>query len=362
MTFENLHPFEMAICGDSGSGKTTLIASIIKELSSDYTTAYFKEASHSFHMDRKGKDTWMAKEAGGERIAITSPGEIALLGKNPQDPLLLKDHLLHADILFIEGLREKADILVFSGSERDRFFLKGDTRHLLAITGKKRPSPCPLPFFHRDDITGICRFIKSIWQKKISQIPLMGLLLAGGQSKRMGKDKATLSYRALPQARHYFNLLEEICDKVYLSRSPGQTDIPDLPVIEDRHHGFGPVGGILSAFHRHRHAAWMIVACDMPFIDNKSIGELREKRNPFRLATCFFNPEKKWPEPLLAIYEMKAFHKLGSSLFNGITCPRKILSSSPIKQLDPVDPAILKNINTPDEYHHACAIIQGGHP
>ena len=353
---------EISFCGDSGSGKTTLITALIKKFSKDFQTGYLKHTSHSFEMDIKGKDTWKAKEAGGHRVGICSPNKAAFLWKDSQDKDLLKENFIDCDILLVEGFKELplSKILIWTGSTKDHAFLHRHDFHdnLLAIVGTDHPPSCSLPFFHRDDIESIGDFIKKIWQKKISSTPLYGLILAGGRSKRMGSDKVGLSYRGISQAEYYFNLLQEHCQQTYLSRSSLQEGFSHFPVIEDCYQGLGPIGGILSAFHRHPHAAWLVQACDMPFVNQEALIQLLEERNPFRLATCFFNSKKKWPEPLLAIYEKKAAYKLGTYLARGIKCPKKILSHSPIQCVRPNDSTILDNINTLDEYRNAHAKIQ----
>ena len=46
---------------------------------------------------------------------------------------------------------------------------------------------------------------------------LNGLVLAGGKSTRMGKDKGQISYHGIPQSTYLYNLLKDICDNTFLS-------------------------------------------------------------------------------------------------------------------------------------------------
>ena len=85
------------------------------------------------------------------------------------------------------------------------------------------------------------------------EIPLNGLLLAGGKSSRMGHDKASmvLGPDGLTQARRSLGLLLPFCQRVYLSLREGQS-VPEggvgFPVLRDSGEVRGPLRGILSAF------------------------------------------------------------------------------------------------------------------
>src|SRR5262245_57691398 len=96
------------------------------------------------------------------------------------------------------------------------------------------------------------------------QSGLYGLFLAGGQSKRMGREKATLKYHGLSQADHYSALLAKFCEKVFLSCREDQRHVfaaPMYPLIYDRkkYADCGPLGGMLSAMARHPRVSWIVL-------------------------------------------------------------------------------------------------------
>ena len=83
-----------------------------------------------------------------------------------------------------------------------------------------------------------------------SDLPdLKGLVLLGGLSRRMGADKAQLSYHGQPQALWAYEALQTVCASVFLSAGTNQdlAGLQDLPVIRDRYHNLGPAAGLLSA-------------------------------------------------------------------------------------------------------------------
>ncbi len=187
---------------------------------------------------------------------------------------------------------------------------------------------------------------------------LFGLLLAGGQSRRMGRDKASLSYDGRSQPERVAKLLKTQCQEVFVSLRVGQ-ETPDgvrnLPIVLDSAERSGPMAGILSAFREKPSAAWLVVACDLPLIDSATLDNLVENRDPTHVATAYRSSSDSLPEPLFAIYEAHAVDILLDFESQGIFCPRKILISSKTHLLDPVNPRALENVNTPQDYE---AILQ----
>lgn len=186
------------------------------------------------------------------------------------------------------------------------------------------------------------------------KVPVYGLVLAGGFSRRMGCDKALLDYHGIPQGRWTGKLLEQVCEKVYYSCRDGQ-DLgpgPDLSDtrIHDREEGQGPIGGILLAHEKHSEAAWLVVACDLPRLSVETLKFLLESRAPEKLATAYNSAHGGLPEPLCAIYEPAAFAALKESFESGLKCPRKFLiNSDPVHLIDLPDRVALDNANTPEE-------------
>lgn len=189
-----------------------------------------------------------------------------------------------------------------------------------------------------------------------------GLVLAGGRSSRMGQDKALLNYRGRPQVDVCFDLLSSLCARVLVSIRKDQ-DARRHPVIHDRYEYPGPLNGILSAFATHPDHAWLVVACDLPFLDEATLRELLRRRDPARPATAFRSHHHEGlPEPLCAIYEPAMAARLRDFAGHGITCPRKALIRSDTLLLDLPDPLALENANRPEEFAAARAAWQATTP
>src|SRR5688572_31181960 len=117
-----------------------------------------------------------------------------------------------------------------------------------------------------------------------------GLVLAGGASSRMGRDKAALSYHGQTQLAWTYELLSEVCAATFVSVRPDQRDEPTragFPQVVDLQPGTGPIAGISAALQQHPKAAWLVVACDLPFITREVLTNLIEHRDPTAVATAY---------------------------------------------------------------------------
>ena len=195
--------------------------------------------------------------------------------------------------------------------------------------------------------------------------PLYGLVLAGGASKRMGKDKATLAYHGKTQLEWSFETLSEFCDSTFVSVRPDQRSEPAraaFPQIVDLQPGIGPIAGISAALASRPNAAWLVLACDLPFLSRATLEYLIAHRDVSRIATAFRSTHDRLPEPLCAIWEPASLSHVAAWIASGKECPRKLLINSDVALLEQVDARALDNINTPEEFGGARAALQESTP
>jgi molybdopterin-guanine dinucleotide biosynthesis protein A len=187
--------------------------------------------------------------------------------------------------------------------------------------------------------------------------PLFGLVLAGGKSKRMGRDKGLLSPNGKPQRDHLFDLLQPLCEQTFYSIREDQTqELPEgRAFIVDLYEGLGPKGAIMSAFKSHPSNAWLIVATDLYLLNKELLQLLIEKRNPRKNATVIVNKDTGYYEPLITIWEPLSMGFLQRDLDKGITCPRKTLMNIDVQLIENAPTLPLTNANHPenmnDIYH-----------
>lgn len=188
---------------------------------------------------------------------------------------------------------------------------------------------------------------------------LCGLVLAGGRSSRMGRDKAVLLHpdgRTL--ARRTFDLLLEAgCETVVLSLRHDQeipegfSDVEDLSVVCDpAGESVGPIAGIVSGMRLHEDADWLVLACDLPRLDLATLSTLVDSKKVGEKFLSYRSEFDGLPEPLCALYASDSLPVLEQAQADDFRCPRKILIRNDCRLLEPVTRRALDNANTPEDW------------
>ncbi|MFK8009797.1 MAG: NTP transferase domain-containing protein [Saprospiraceae bacterium] len=265
---------------------------------------------------------------------------------NEQDLILVNGNHFKAksQIVVIDPKKEKSlekkldrltnvDLILMAGEEKSIYpFLKSHLKDWAYI-----------PVLHFSQTNKIAEFILG---NVLLQIPkLNGLVLAGGKSVRMGKDKGALDYHGKPQREFMADLLGQFCEETYISVRVNQGVESEYELLEDTFVGLGPFGAITSAMRKNPNTAWLVVACDLPLLDEKTLQLLVENRNSSKVATAIYNPETDFPEPLITIWEPRSYQVMLNFLTQGYSCPRKVLINSEIELLKVEDTKVLLNVN-----------------
>jgi molybdopterin-guanine dinucleotide biosynthesis protein A len=371
-------PF-LCIAGHSGVGKTTLLEDLIKRFSAeDFSVGYYKHDAHRFVIDKEGKDTHRARSAGAGIITINDPNHFAMVGDNNFKKWTITHALEQCDCILIEGYKQSPfNKIVFLDAKGD-LPIPLETHGIKAVihqgtVNDRRIQEKMIPLFHRDDLKGIYEFVRTHFISCAS--PLYGAVFVGGQSKRMGKPKFSLSYNnGVPETERMTKLLRPFCEKVFLSSRSDQdmgelVDLPDVERINDDHIGLGPVGGLATLMSRHPDKAWMITACDMPFLKEENFELILNERDPLRYGTCYTqerahkkrsenNEEARATpgfEPMCAIYEPKFILPLYESMSRQELSLTRTIRELPFKLVNVPGEyrSNFMNTNTPEEYETA---------
>lgn len=192
--------------------------------------------------------------------------------------------------------------------------------------------------------------------------PLHALVLAGGRSTRMKRDKAALEYLGRPQLEQAFALAREVAAEAFVGVRADQRDDPlrsRFPLLADAPGLAGPIAGIRAAQQHAPDVAWLVLACDLPFLGATALRGLVAARDPSRDATAYRSAHDGLPEPLCAIYEPRSAAKLATFVASGRDCPRKFLLNADTLLIEPHDARALDNVNSTEEYFRA---MQDLHP
>jgi molybdopterin-guanine dinucleotide biosynthesis protein A/molybdopterin converting factor small subunit len=195
----------------------------------------------------------------------------------------------------------------------------------------------------------------------VATAPLYGLVLAGGRSTRMQRDKAVIEYRpGETQLDNVMKLLRPRVSRAFVSVRPDQRADAARSAwhqIVDRGEVDGPIAGISAALGEHPDAAWLVLACDLPFIDAHTLDTLIAARDRTCDATAFRSSHDGLPEPLCAIYEPGARASIAAHIAGGRNCPRKYLINAKTRLLEQPNPRALDNVNTVSEYGAAMSAL-----
>lgn len=208
-----------------------------------------------------------------------------------------------------------------------------------------------IPMLKMEDTNALIKLISERMEE--SRPPVKGLVLAGGKSVRMGRDKGEIEYHGKSQRTYAADLLASHCEEVYISCRPdqiGELEVKEkYPLLPDTISGLGPYGAILSAFRQDPNAAWLVIACDLPLVDETSVKHLIDNRSSKNIATAFHNETTGFPDPLFTLWEPKSYARLLHFLSLGYSCPRKMLINSDSHVIEPRDQNVLSNVNTPED-------------
>ena len=187
------------------------------------------------------------------------------------------------------------------------------------------------------------------------------IVLAGGASKRMGRDKTLLQVKGVPMIKRVVDAALKVSSEVIVvtgskraSKQISKVIGGDVTIVEDEERGWGPLMGILTGCKRARAEYVAIVPCDAPFLNPKVLAEL------FKRAEGHDAAIPRWPngylEPLHSVYRRQAIldvvqelAKRGSrSILRLIESLKDVIYVS-VEELKLVDEKLLTffNVNTP---------------
>lgn len=190
-----------------------------------------------------------------------------------------------------------------------------------------------------------------------SETRICGIVLAGGLSSRMGRDKLLLSVHGdgKDMLTCTFELLSKVTDRVFVScRTPEGVAFPVIPDDMERQ---GPLGGILTTLRRLR-APLLVLSCDLPFMDRPTLHRLlaaRTARRPGTIMTSYREEKTGVLEPLVSIYEPECLPWFEEAQAGGLRKLGMVIPESLRTEISYTLPTALPffNINYPADFEAA---------
>jgi len=184
-----------------------------------------------------------------------------------------------------------------------------------------------------------------------------GIVLCGGKSSRMGRDKAWLPWRGQPMVAHVVSILRPIVDEVVVVAS-GASELPtlDARVVRDREPALGPLAGIREGLEQIRADFAFVTGTDAPFLTPAFVRALLS-------YGCAAAPEiDGHVQTLAAVYPRSASERITAMLATGRARPLWLLEEIGYRKISAdelPDPQSVRGFNTPAEYLAAVRETEG---
>jgi len=288
-----------AICGWSGSGKTSLIETVVPHLCrKGLKVAVLKHAHHEIQVDHPGKDS--------DRL-FRSGADVFLKGS--QEGFMRSREVAHFNqAAILNSLPLKYDLVLVEGHKNlplPKVWLENPAQgstppEVEGIVATLPPGSGRLESF----LSILDDWLAQQWLKT----PILGCVLIGGQSSRMGHPKHMIQKNGRTWIERTVELLDQVTSRVMVA---GTGTLPqsvrDCDRLVDVPNVRGPMAGILAALRWAPRASWLVTACDLPLLSLPALEWLLSTRAPGVWATL---PRLKGPEdgiePLLAHYDFRS--------------------------------------------------------
>ena len=178
-----------------------------------------------------------------------------------------------------------------------------------------------------------------------------GVVLAGGQSSRMGRDKALIEVDGATLLDRSIELMRPHAREILVIGDPSKYDVAHATVIPDDQPGKGPLGGIVTGIRRARYVRLLVLAVDLPNLDDRLLIALKHALEPGVDAAVPRHGELI--EPLAGAYHRHAIETFEQCLDRGVLKMSAALEKIRTTYLDitpgeegwPTD--LFRNLNTP---------------
>ncbi len=333
----------LAVCGFSGSGKTTLLEAVISRMvDRGIDVAVVKHDAHGITIDHPGKDSDRLFRAGAD-VALRSPEELVLRwhGRSAPDlPAVLRLLAAGCDMVLVEGHKSTSLPKIWLLAE-------GASQPPREVEGILEVLPWNGPRVEMAERI-VLELLESAWRQR----PVVGGVLIGGASRRMGQPKQLLERGGRSLVEGVVDVLRCVVDDVVLL---GEGELPEaikgMPRVADPPGLGGPIAGLLGALRWCPEAAWVVMSCDLPFATDDGVRWLLGQRGVGRWAVLPRSDDGRL-EPLFATYEPQSRMLLERLVSEGRMAPRRIADHS--KVANPSLPGAIVDqwisINTPEEY------------
>lgn len=369
----------ISFVGRHNSGKTTLLVKVISELvSRGLNIGSIKHHGHpDFDIDYPGKDSYRHREAGSCDVVVVSPARMARITEINVEPSCdeVVASMPNHDLVIVEGYRQSGLPVVEvlrQENERDipaakQFCEEGHVRGVVpvaVVTNMDSVASCAkkrgIAAFGINDVQGVADFL----QCNYARPKLTVAIQAGGESRRMGRSKATVAFLGRPLIERIVERVAPVADEIVITTNEAENlafldelnlDC-ELRLVPDVYEERGALRGLYSALSAASNPCVAVVACDMVFASASLIAH-EAVALQMRRADAVVPCNKFGFEPFHALYRADAcLPAIAAAIEQGKVRARDFYEQVDLSRFEREDMekavpggGCFANVNTPEE-------------
>jgi len=183
---------------------------------------------------------------------------------------------------------------------------------------------------------------------------LTAVILAGGKSSRMGRDKALLPFRESNSLAEYqYDRLSKLFDRVYISAKSNKFDFDAPLIIDNTTNISSPMVALESILSHSKDNALFIIAVDMPFVSEATIKKMIESYNSSNMEIAVAKSGERL-EPLCAIYSTSLIDRVRDLIKENNHRLHSLIELSKSKIVEVSNQDEFLNLNRVSDYERAC--------
>lgn len=369
----------ISFVGRHNSGKTTLLVKVISELvSRGLNIGSIKHHGHpDFDIDYPGKDSYRHREAGSCDVVVVSPARMARITEINVEPSCdeVVASMPNHDLVIVEGYRQSGLPVVEvlrQENERDipaakQFCEEGHVRGVVpvaVVTDMDSVASCAkkrgIAAFGINDVQGVADFL----QCNYARPKLTVAIQAGGESRRMGRSKATVAFLGRPLIERIVERVAPVADEIVITTNEAENlafldelDLDcELRLVPDVYEERGALRGLYSALSAASNPCVAVVACDMVFASASLIAH-EAVALQMRRADAVVPCNKFGFEPFHALYRADAcLPAIAAAIEQGKVRARDFYEQVDLSRFEREDMekavpggGCFANVNTPEE-------------
>lgn len=181
---------------------------------------------------------------------------------------------------------------------------------------------------------------------------ITGIILAGGESRRMGTPKPLVPYKGKPLINWIFDALRPICSEIVIIANSGDFSPLAASVYPDNYPGNGPAAGIEAGLSHCRTKLALISSCDTPNLSTEFFKFLLRNHGGFDISIAYHDDAD---EPLIGVYSRLVHPVFMEAILSGDPHPPRIIRKCKWQAI-PVQPGhnfwrpdLFINLNSPSD-------------